>query len=248
MSRLVLALPFTVIAEPDTLRLIAGEDLRYTFRQRDIDRWGAALVEALRAPRAQEEALARVEASAREAARALLARLVEERVVVKDAPAPPAAAYAVSVEGAPALCAAIRDALPSAPPEGPALAVLAQDTLDYAGALASGRAARARGDAWLWVSEGPLARGFVGPVLLPDGGPCFGCVLASFRRLSPAPELLDALLAHGARVARAPARAPDQRAGLVGTAPREGACVHHDGRVVRLGVEAIERGEEPGVR
>ncbi|MBX3275196.1 MAG: TOMM precursor leader peptide-binding protein [Sandaracinaceae bacterium] len=199
MSRLVLALPFTVIAEPDTLRLIAGEDLRYTFRQRDIDRWGAALVEALRAPRARVEALARVEPSVREAASALLARLIEERVVVVDAPAPPAATYRVSVEGAGPLAGVIRAALPSPPREGPALAVLAQDTMDYAAALAFGRAARARGDAWLWVSEGPLARGFVGPIHLPDGGPCFGCVLASFRRLSPAPALLDALLAHGER-------------------------------------------------
>ena len=33
----------------------------------------------------------------------------------------------------------------------------------------------------------------------PDAGPCFGCLLGAFRRLSPAPELYDALVEHGAQ-------------------------------------------------
>jgi bacteriocin biosynthesis cyclodehydratase domain-containing protein len=48
----------------------------------------------------------------------------------------------------------------------------------------------------LWASHGALSRAYVSPLFLPDAGPCFGCLLRSFHRLSPAPEIYDALREH----------------------------------------------------
>jgi bacteriocin biosynthesis cyclodehydratase domain-containing protein len=44
---------------------------------------------------------------------------------------------------------------------------------------------------------GPLQRGYVSPLFVPDAGPCLRCLLTNFRRLSPAPELYDQLIDHG---------------------------------------------------
>src|SRR5262249_18199009 len=48
-------------------------------------------------------------------------------------------------------------------------------------------------------TTGPAARGLVGPVFLSDAGPCISCVIGQFERLSPAPELYAALVAHARR-------------------------------------------------
>src|SRR5207302_4177333 len=79
------------------------------------------------------------------------------------------------------------------------LPVLCQDTLDYDEALDFNRRCLAGARPWLWVSTGPLVRGLVSPVFLPDAGPCLACLLRHFRRLSPIPELYDALIDHGRR-------------------------------------------------
>jgi ribosomal protein S12 methylthiotransferase accessory factor len=41
-----------------------------------------------------------------------------------------------------------------------------------------------------------MSRAYVGPLFLPDAGPCLSCLLYHFRRLSPVPELYDALANH----------------------------------------------------
>jgi len=41
-----------------------------------------------------------------------------------------------------------------------------------------------------------MSRGYVSAVFVPDAGPCLHCLLRTFRTLSPAPELYDALLEH----------------------------------------------------
>ena len=52
---------------------------------------------------------------------------------------------------------------------------------------------------WLWATLGPMSRGYVSPPFLPGAGPCWACLLGHFRRLSPAPELYDALIDHARR-------------------------------------------------
>ena len=53
-------------------------------------------------------------------------------------------------------------------------------------------------------SIGPLARAYVGPLVLPDAGPCLACLLGHFRLLSPLPEVYDVLLAHAGPFSPAP--------------------------------------------
>lgn len=196
MTSLRLALPFTVIGEPGTLRLIAGEDLRYTFRLRGIESWGGALVEALRQPISRQNALHIVPRSDRAQAEQLLTRLISERLVVDAAPASVAQPYRVEISGEGRLAAHLRGAVSDAD-GGPTMRVLVQDTLDFAAVRVFQRRAREECDAWLWVTEAPHSRAFISHVVRADGGPCLGCLLAAFRRLSPSPELYDALDAHG---------------------------------------------------
>jgi bacteriocin biosynthesis cyclodehydratase domain-containing protein len=41
-----------------------------------------------------------------------------------------------------------------------------------------------------------MGRGYVSPVFLPDAGPCLGCLVRQFLRLSPAPEIYADLIEH----------------------------------------------------
>jgi len=78
------------------------------------------------------------------------------------------------------------------------LHVLCQDSLDYHAALQFNQRLREGSEPWLWVTTGPLERGFVSPVFFPHSRPCLRCLLRHFRRLSPVPYLYDALTQHGA--------------------------------------------------
>lgn len=186
-----LALPFTIVRAPGVLRLVAGEAFRYTLRGDTIERWGPPLLDAFEDGARVGDALAAVEPTHRDAARALVLDLYGERVLVD---ASGTLTVAAPPRLAPRGAAALVERLESSGEgtEG-TLPVLCQDTLDYAAAGAFGRARRAAGEPWLWVSTAPLARAYVGPVLLPDAGPCITCIERHFRRLSPAPELFDAL-------------------------------------------------------
>ena len=193
-----LALPFTLVRAPDLLRLVGGEAFRYTLRGPGIERWGSTLLGAFEHGAQIGEALATIPAEHRDAARTLVTDLYGERVLV-DAPADPLPAPAPPQIVPLGTAAWIEHLAPSRaestpPAEAPdTLVVLCQDTLDYAAACAFGREQRAAGQAWLWASTGPLARAYVGPVLLPDAGPCMSCIERHFLRLSPVPEIFAAL-------------------------------------------------------
>src|SRR5262249_50859772 len=150
-----------------------------------------------------DEALAPLAEADRAGARGLLERLAAERVLVEATAldAHRRQAMALEVEGRGPLVELLRASFDSPSlREGSlrtnGLWVLAQDRLDPEEALGWNRRARASGRPFLWVTHGPLARGFVSPLFLHDAGPCLACLLARFRALSPAPELHDALLDH----------------------------------------------------
>src|SRR5208282_5523498 len=84
---------------------------------------------------------------------------------------------------------------------GPPLPVLCQDRLDYDEVLRFNRRCLETGTPWLWASTGPMNRAYVSPLFLPDAGPCLNCLLLHFRRLSPVPDLYEALATH-ARMGR----------------------------------------------
>jgi bacteriocin biosynthesis cyclodehydratase domain-containing protein len=190
--RIRLALPCTVVAEGDAVRLIAGEDFRYTLTAPGLGRWLPALLAGMDGQTPLADLLTRLDEPLRDPARRLVERLYGERVLI-DGPTSLAhrpAAYCLAVEGTGLL---VERLTPGQPEATLPLPVLCQDRLDYAAALDFNRRARRGSSPWLWATYGPLRRGYVSPVFLPDAGPCLGCLLRHFRRLSPAPELYDAL-------------------------------------------------------
>src|SRR5262245_44163479 len=191
-----LALPFTVLTDRDTVRLVAGEDFRYTLTAPGLDGWLPGWLAGLDGRTPLDEALARLPEPHRGAARQVVDRLYGERVLLDgtaaDAHAP--ARWRLAPAGSAAWAAGWDPAA-----EGGAareLPALCQDRLDYDEALRFNRHCLGEGTPWLWASTGPLSRAYVGPLFLPDAGPCLGCLLRHFRRLSPAPELYDALAVH----------------------------------------------------
>jgi bacteriocin biosynthesis cyclodehydratase domain-containing protein len=190
-------MPFTFLAAPDRVRLVAGEDFRYTLEGPGLDKWLPGWLPTLDGRRTLEEGLAALPPEAWPAARQLVGRLYGERVLI-DGPAAAAhrpRRWRLEVEGH----GPLRDGLAAAPGAGEAVHVLCQDRLDYDEALRFNRRMLEGSAPWFWVTCGPLSRGYVSPAFLPDAGPCLECLLAGFRRLSPAPELYAELAEHAAQ-------------------------------------------------
>lgn len=190
-----LAPGFSVLADGDAVWLIAGEDVRYRIGA------GAWLAEVVRRCDGATE-LAALAALAPPADRAEVAPLVEqllaERVLVDGPPEGahvPASGATVIGEGA--LAGALHGLAP-----GP-IAAFVQDRMDHAALLAFDAESRAAKRRWMWITTGPAQRAYVGPLLLPDAGPCAACLLLHFKRLSPVPALHDALIAHGSEMVAA---------------------------------------------
>jgi bacteriocin biosynthesis cyclodehydratase domain-containing protein len=214
-----LALPFTILTSRDTVRLVAGEDFRYTLTGPELDAWLPGWLAGLDGRGTLDEALGRLPEVRRGPARSLADRLYGERVLIDgtavDAHAP--ARWQLAVEGSAAWAAGWHPGLvgrttASGEADGNVcptrvLPVLCQDRLDHDEALRFNRRCLDGGTPWLWASTGPMSRAYVGPLFLPDAGPCWSCLLYHFRRLSPAPELYEALADH-ARSGRALTRAP----------------------------------------
>ena len=193
-----LAYPFTILTQPDIVRLVAGEDYRYTLRGADLERWLSDLLARCTGRDTVATLLGALTQEQRRHAQQIIERLYGERVLV-DGPAAAAhigRQYSHAVTGSGALAERLeRDVTPAE--AQPRITIMCQDQLDYAAALASGALSRQQGEPFLWASYGALQRGYVSPLFLPDAGPCFACLLRSFQRLSPAPEIYDALLNHG---------------------------------------------------
>lgn len=193
-----LALPFTILSEPDTVRLVAGEDFRYTFQDPTLDQWLPAVLARCNGRETVDALLTDLSSERQARARELLADLQSERVLLDGdaAEAHVPAALQFQPEGD----AAWRNfgkavEVPASSTLRP-LPVLCQDRLDYEAARSFQARCRQRGLPALWISTGPMTRGYVSPVFLPDAGPCLGCLIQHFQRLSPAPELYQALAAH----------------------------------------------------
>jgi bacteriocin biosynthesis cyclodehydratase domain-containing protein len=200
MSRLparpFLAPGFTVLSGPDRVRLVAGEDFRYTLSGPGLEAWLPAWLEGLDGGCTADELLALLPEEQRALGREVLAGLYGERVVL-DGPAAAAHVPARSVpvvEGTGPLADALRAAAGDA--DGRVVKVLAQDRLDYNEVLHFNRRCLAGRAPWLWVTCGPSSRGYVSPSFLPNVGPCLECLVGHFVRLSPAPEIYDDLIAH----------------------------------------------------
>lgn len=189
-----LALPFTILHETDRVHLIAGEDFRYTFDAPQLEDWLPDLLSRMNGVNTQTQLLASLDRSRRDAAREFIERLYGERIVSDGAAieAHRQSGPGFRVEGAGPLVESLREETVAAP----AITILCQDRLDFDQALQFNRRQLSGSEPWLWVNSGPMTRGMVSPVFLPDAGPCLACLIHHFQGLSPAPELYDALIRH----------------------------------------------------
>lgn len=193
-ARLRPALPFTVLSEPGTVRLVAGEDHRYTLNAPGLEMWLPGLLQRLDGRRTLQEALGPLDPVQRDAAAELVDRLLGERILVEGPTelAHPVRPSRAAFEG----CGPLKDGDSPGDAGAPAVRVLCQDRLDYDEALRFNRSCLSQSSPWMWATTGPLSRGYVSPAFLPGSGPCLGCLIRHFRRLSPAPEIYDGLIAH----------------------------------------------------
>lgn len=195
---LMFAIPTTIIREPGVVRLVAGEDFRFTLRGNGLESWLPGLLEQLNGQRPVATVLEGVSDTRRAEALGLLERLVGERLLFAAESLPQSIEALVQAEGVGQLFERVRSAQPNAR-DALRVRTLCQDTLDYRAALEFNAVCRAGKEPWLWATLGPSARAFVSPVFWPDVGPCLACLLEGFKRLSPVPELYGALIAHGER-------------------------------------------------
>jgi bacteriocin biosynthesis cyclodehydratase domain-containing protein len=203
-----LALPFTILTGPDTVRLVAGEDFRYSFTAPALETWLPDWLAGLDGSAKLDDAVGRLPDAHRAAARRLADRLYGERVLIDGTAADAHVAgecrltFVGSARWIPAE-AGSHASSPAIPPEH--LTVFCQDRLDYREALQFNRERLASGERWFWATTGPMGRAYVSPLFLPDAGPCLACLLNHFRRLSPVADLYDDLTARAAAGGEIPA-------------------------------------------
>lgn len=208
----------TIVEQGAQVHLIAGEDFRFTIQTGDATAVVAHVLRNCRGDRSLEELLAGLAPSQCDLIRRIVDRLRSERVLFEAPASPPLGlSWRVEVVGTGSLSLRAREAWQdladaaarsagargsgesTSTPGVPVARVLVQQELDLARVLEFNREAMgSEAQAWLWVTTGPLARGYVSPVILRGGRPCLECLLRHFRRLSPAPQLYDVLERPGA--------------------------------------------------
>jgi len=198
-KRVRFAFPFAILTKPDTVRLVAGEEFRYTLRSPSLDQWLPQLLSSFEREVEWRPLLDQLPCERHQQGLEIIIQLYGERVLLEgngDHSQMPSPLRWV-VEGSGKLSERLRGAVPAVLTNAVHLVVLCQDTLDYAAALDFNRRCR-RSDAagWLWISCGPMGRGFVSSVFRPQAGPCLGCLIRNFQRLSPAPEIYEHLIEH----------------------------------------------------
>ncbi|MFM7165722.1 MAG: TOMM precursor leader peptide-binding protein [Planctomycetaceae bacterium] len=194
-----MALPFTFLASQDSVRLVAGEDFRYTVLSAGIDKWLPGLAARFDGRAAIDDLLATVPSEFRQAAADLIERFYAERIVfdgtAEDYFKP--SAFRGVPEGTGAIVQRLQAGSDfSAQVAHPSVHILCQDRLDYLALMEFNQRMLAGRSPWMWVSYGALVRGYVSPLFLPDAGPCLCCLLRHFERLSPVPEFYTELVQH----------------------------------------------------
>lgn len=186
-----LAWPCTVAARGGEVWLIAGEDIRFSFRLPGGEDWVRAMLDQCDGAQTSTDVIASVPEPNRGQAEALLDRLISERVVLEEAPLPdPVQGFRLLGTGA------VAARLHEHQSETGTVEVYCQDDLNYKALLEQNRRALDARQSWMWVSTGPSSRAYVSPLFIPHG-PCAACLLQRFQLLSPCPEIYDLLSADG---------------------------------------------------
>lgn len=193
--RLILALPFTILHETGMVRLIAGENMRFTLRGSGLELWLPTLLARCKTACTVAGLLNEVDAEVQLFAVQVIEQLISERVLV-DAPVEQSHTPAIAgleVHGSGPLVARLRS-IPTSENADQVVTALCQDALDYHSAARWNREQLSQRR--LWISTGAMSRAYVSPLFLPGAGPCLSCLFRAFEALSPAPELYDALRVH----------------------------------------------------
>ena len=96
-----LAYPFTILTSPNTVRLVAGEDFRYTLTAPELDRWLPPLLERFLGKETLQTLFAALTPPQRDAALQVIQHLYGERVLIEGSAndAHAAKKYHLVVEG-----------------------------------------------------------------------------------------------------------------------------------------------------
>ena len=198
-KRIRFAFPFAILTQPNTVRLVAGEEFRYTLRSPSLEQWLPGLLNSFVNEVEWLPLLKHLPCERHQEASEILARLYGERVLLEGDGEQSRVSTPVRwvVEGNGKLNDLLRATTPDASTDAVPLAVLCQDSLDYAAALDFNRRCRRSNPAgWIWISCGPMSRGFVSSIFRPQTGPCLECLIRNFQRLSSAPEIYEHLIEH----------------------------------------------------
>lgn len=189
-------MPFTVLTEPDTVRLIAGEDFRYTFTDEQLETWFPNWLKRFDGQTILQDTFSELTETQTQSALSIVERLRGERVLIESSAqvAHQRNSYHLQIEGSASW--AKKWSIHQDEQSEDSLLLFCQDRLDYQEVIEQNAACLSSQTPWLWVTTGPMNRAFVSPLFLPHVGPCLACLLNHFRRLSPAPELYDALAEH----------------------------------------------------
>lgn len=207
-KRIRFAFPFAILTKSDTVRLVAGEEFRYTLRSPSLEQWLPRLLSNFEQEVEWRPLLNQLPSEHQQQALEIITRLYGERALLEGNGEHPStvSAHRWVVEGEGKLSERLRAVVPAVSADAVPIVMLCQDALDYAVALDFNRCCRkSKAAGWLWVSCGPMGRGFVSCVFRPHAGPCLGCLIRNFQRLSPVPEIYEHLIEHSSAGGKIPA-------------------------------------------
>lgn len=194
------AFPFTIISKQNTVKLVAGEDYRYTLTGANLDSWLPSLLAKIDSNNSTKEILENLDETLKQQALAILERLYGERVLIENflLKTNPKEDYKLKIFGSGKVFELLQNVAEkeSSKSSQKIVKILCQDRLDYQQILNFNQQRLAENSLFLWVSYGAMTRGFVSPIFFPNIGACLACLITQFKRLSPAPEIYQDLIEH----------------------------------------------------
>ncbi|MFY9227376.1 MAG: hypothetical protein WAQ98_32190 [Blastocatellia bacterium] len=194
------AFPFTIISKQNTVKLVAGEDYRYTLTGANLDSWLPSLLVKIDGNTSTKEILENFDEPLKQQALAILERLYGERVLIENflLKTNLIENYKLKIFGSGKVFELLQNVAEkeSSKSSQKTVKILCQDRLDYQQILNFNQQRLAENSLFLWVSYGAMTRGFVSPIFFPNIGACLACLITQFKRLSPAPEIYQDLIEH----------------------------------------------------
>lgn len=194
------AFPFTIITKQNTVKLIAGEDYRYTLTGANLDSWLPSLLAKIDGNKLTKEILENFDEPLKEQALAILERLYGERVLIENVVLKIATKenYKLEIFGSGKVYNLLQNLAEKDfnKDSKNIIKILCQDRLDYQEILNFNQQRLMENSLFLWVSYGAMTRGFVSPIFFPNIGACLSCLITQFKHLSPTPEIYQELIEH----------------------------------------------------